>query len=163
MKAKAKHITPIKQGRSTSSKKLLVLSDLHVGSKFALYSGYAGHKISKDQEKLLEHWLHIRDEVGHVELLLLNGDVCEGSNPKQNAYQLWSADLNEQISDAQRLVSQYKYDKLLLTMGSGYHVQQGQTSYEETLGIRMNSIRYGQMFDDAIHSYNDKKGMVILQ
>jgi hypothetical protein len=160
--AKAIKITPIK-GRSTSSKTLGVISDLHVGSKFGLYSGYGPTKISQDQLKLRDHWLDCIDKIGHVTLLLLNGDAVEGPNVKQNAFQLWSGDLNDQIEDAERLVRQWKYDKLLLTQGSNYHVQQGQTSYEEVLGSRMNSIRYSQMFDEALQVYNDKKGMAILQ
>jgi hypothetical protein len=153
----------IRVGRSTSSKTLGIISDLHVGSKFGLYSGYGPIKISQDQIKLRDHWLDCIDQIGRVNLLLLNGDALDGGNPKQNAYQLWSGDLNDQITDCERLLNEWNYDKLLLTKGSGYHIQQGQTSYEETLGARIGSVRYSQMFDDALNSYNDKKGRVILQ
>jgi hypothetical protein len=152
-----------KLGRSTSSKTLGIISDLHVGSKLGLYSGLGPIKISPDQTKLHEHWLDCIDKIGRVNLLLLNGDAMDGSNPKQNAYQLWSGDFNEQITDCERLLKEWKYDKLLITKGSGYHVQRESTSFEETLGIQMGSLRYSQMFDEAFNSYGDKKGTVVLK
>jgi hypothetical protein len=157
MKATAKTIRPIK-GRSTSSKTICVVSDLHIGSKFSLYSGNLGYKISPEQQKLLDHWRYSIDKIGKVDMMLCNGDLVDGSNPKANAYQLWTGDMNEQILECERLLKEWKFNKILMTKGSGYHVQQGQTSFEETLGARMGSIRYSQMFDEAINSYSKSKG-----
>jgi hypothetical protein len=64
-------------GRSISSKTPGIISDLHVGSEFGLYSGYGPVRISQDQLKLRDPWLDCIDKIGHVTLLLLNGDAVE--------------------------------------------------------------------------------------
>jgi hypothetical protein len=124
MQAKAKSIKVI-SGRSTSSKSVAVISDMHVGSDQGLYSGYGPVRISKDQEKLRDWWQHCADISGKVTVLLLNGEPIQGGNKKSNGSENWSSDWTETLDDAERLIRQWKYDNLVMTRGSGYHVQEG--------------------------------------
>jgi hypothetical protein len=138
-------------GRQTSSKTVSVISDMHVGSTTALYSGYGPAKITPDQEKLRDWWVHCSDEIGRCDLLLLNGEPIEGTHYKSSGFELWSPDIGEQILDSERLVKQWKYDKLLLTRGSKYHSQDnGHTSYEEMLARKMGAIQYQGLFGQGL-------------
>jgi hypothetical protein len=138
-------------GRSTQSRKIYVISDLHVGSSVAVYSGYGGHRISKDQQKLRDFWLECRDQIGDIDLLLINGEPINGPNPKQNGYENWTSDVNAQIDDAQRLIRELRYDLCMMTRGSGYHTQSGWTNYEETLAAKLNIVPYQGMFGEAMN------------
>lgn len=140
----------LKQGRSTSSKTLGIISDMHVGSTTSLYSGYGPAKITSDQEKIRDWWIHCSDNIGRCDLLLLNGEPIEADHFKSNAYELWSGDINAQIDDAERLIKQWHYDKLLLTRGSKYHSADGQTSYEEALARKMRAIQYTGLFGQGL-------------
>jgi hypothetical protein len=158
--AKARSIVPIKQGRSTSSKTLGIISDMHVGSVYALYSGYGSAKITPDQQTLRDWWIHCADAIGKCDLLLLNGEPVEGTHYKSNAYELWSASIADQCDDAERLIRQWKYDKLLLTRGSKYHSQDGHTSYEELLARKMGAIQYQGLFGKGLALLQNQKQLL---
>jgi hypothetical protein len=152
-------------GKSTSSKTLAVISDMHVGSDQGLYSGYGPVKISKDQEKLRDWWMHCADVNGRLTVLLLNGEPCQGSNKKQLGAENWSSDFNETLDDAERLIKQWHYDNLVMTRGSGYHVtSEGWTNAEETLSRRLkNFVPYSGIFGQALETMQSNKGMAIVQ
>jgi len=149
------------QGRSTSSKTLGVISDMHVGSTTALYSGYGSAKITADQDKIRDWWIHCSDKIGKCDLLLLNGEPIEADHYKSNAYELWSGDINDQLDDAERLIKQWKFDKLLLTRGSKYHSQDGQTSYEEALARKMRALQYQGLFGQGLAMLQNQKQITV--
>lgn len=153
----------LKLGRSTSSKNVGIISDMHVGSNMALYSGYGPARISPDQVKLRDWWSHCIDKIGHVNVLLLNGEPINGTNVKQGGFQNWSSDLNDQLGDAERLIKEWKYENFVMTRGSEYHTQQGWTNYEETLAAKLDATPYSGMFHNATKQYTDTKGRVLLQ
>jgi hypothetical protein len=150
-------------GRSTSSKSVGIVSDMHVGSIYALYSGYAGYNISPDQKKLRDWWLDCSDKMGRVTVLLLNGEPTNGPNNKQNGYENWSSSVNEQLQDAERLIGQMKHEDLVMTKGSAYHTQQGWTNDEETMAHNLGATPYQGMFAKALTIHSDKKGMALVQ
>jgi hypothetical protein len=96
------------QGKSTSSKTVGVISDMHVGSDTGLYSGYGPVKISKDQQKLCDWWQHCADASGRVTVLLLNGEPVQGPNKRGLGSENWSSDSNETLDDAERLIRIWK-------------------------------------------------------
>ena len=118
-----KAISITKLGRSTSSKTLGIISDMHVGSTTALYSGYGPAKITPDQDKIRDWWLHCCDKIGKCDLLLLNGEPIEADHYKSNAFELWSGDINDQLDDAERLIKQWKYDNCFSHSKTGSHLQ----------------------------------------
>lgn len=133
------------------------MSDMHVGSTTALYSGYGPARITPDQQKLRDWWVHCSDVIGKCDLLLLNGEPIEATHFKSNAFEIWSGDINDQLDDAERLIRQWRFDKFILTRGSKYHSQDGQTSYEESLARRMNAIRYKGLFGQGLVTLSNTK------
>ena len=151
------------QGKSTDSKSVAVISDMHVGSDQGLYSGYGPVKISKDQEKLRDWWQYCADTTGRVTVLLLNGEPIQGSNKKQLGAETGRVDANETLDDASRLILQWKYDNLVMTRGSGYHVTENWTNYEETLARKMKAVPYQGIFGQALQTMTVNKGMAYVQ
>ncbi|MDP9288053.1 MAG: hypothetical protein M3P08_07635 [Thermoproteota archaeon] len=153
------------QGKSTSSKSVSLISDMHVGSIYAVYSGSGPTKISPDQQKLLDWWQHCADATGKVSLLLLAGEPIDGPNRKSNAGGTWTSDVNSQLADSEKLIRMWSYDKFALCRGSRYHVEEGATSYEETLARTMagkynNVIQYTGLFGQALQVMQNQKGTV---
>lgn len=144
-------------GRSTASKRLVILSDMHVGSTLSLYSGYGSYKITPDMEKLRDWFMTCVDRVGDFHCLLINGEPTNGPNNKNNGFQNWTSDINEQIEDAERLIRQMHYKHLIMTRGSAYHTQDGWTNDEETLAKQLGAVRYQGMFGDAVKQHSDGK------
>src|SRR6266487_1026187 len=122
---------------------------MHVGSDQGLYSGYGPVKISKDQEKLRDWWQHCADASGRVTVLLLNGEPIQGSNKRQLGAENWSSDWAETLDDSERLIRQWKYDNLVMTRGSGYHVTESWTSAEDLLARKMGAVPYQGIFGQA--------------
>src|SRR4029079_11629049 len=115
--------------RSGSSKSVLFLSDMHVGSAYAICSpnptiGDLGteYKPNKLQKKLYQTWEWVRDSLTQKPTVLcLNGERCDGANVKATGQQSWSTDLNDQLNDAERLLKLFSFDHFVMTRGSGYH------------------------------------------
>ncbi len=156
--------------RSGSSKSVLFLSDLHVGSAYAVCSpnptiGDLGteYKPNKLQKKLYQTFLWVRDSLAQKPTVLcLNGEPIEGANTKQIGAQTWSTNINDQLNDAERLLKLFSYDHFIMTRGSGYHVQKDATNYEETLGHRLNSVPYSGYFfgSDRIEDYDNNRNKI---
>jgi hypothetical protein len=151
------------QGKSTSSKTVGVISDMHCGSDTGLYSGYGPVKISKDQEKLRDWWQYCADASGRLTVLLLNGEPIQGPNKRGLGAENWSSDSNETLDEATRLIRIWKYDNLVMTRGTGYHTQEGWTNLEETLSRRLNAVPYEGIFGQALQTMESNKGMTYVQ
>ncbi len=115
-------------------KRILCLSDMHVGSQYAVMPDVAvvsdpqsgddrEIQASFNQRKLLELWNSMLDTVGHVDICIVNGDTCDGAQPKEFAQTLWTSDLKGQVDSAVQLLKTVKADRFMGTLGSGYHTQ----------------------------------------
>jgi len=148
-------VKPKSKGRSTSSKSVLFLSDMHVGSSYAICSeapviGEIGsvHTPNKLQQTLFEKWLWVKDSlVQKPHIMVLNGEPCDGANTKQQGQQSWTPNINDQLIDAYKLLSIFDKNYFLMTRGSNYHVQVDATNYEEILARMMNCTPYSGLFD----------------
>jgi hypothetical protein len=153
-------------GRSKSSKSVLFLSDLHIGSAYALCSpepqvGDVGSvfKPNKLQVKLYDFWQDVQDSIQQKPLLLcLNGDAIDGANSKQIGQQSWSTNINDQLRDAVKLLKEIPHERFVMTRGSGYHVQKDATNYEESLAEKMNATPYSSYFDRDEQKIMDYSG-----
>ena len=132
------------QGRSKSSKSIVVTGDMHVGSKFALHSGEFW-KIPERLKSIRELWYSARDKFSNkrANLFFINGEHVEGDNPKEGGHDVWSTDLNDQFADAKTLLKEYKFDGIAMNRGSNYHTTRGNTGFEE-------------MFLNSLHGLNTK-------
>ena len=109
--------------------RIVNISDLHVGSKAALWpeehTTEAGTviKASEAQLKLLEYWEDFWSrEAKTAEYVLLLGDMCEGKNPRGQARGLMDADLHEQKRAAISLLEPKVKGKIIRGIwGTCYH------------------------------------------
>jgi len=141
-----------KTGRSTSSKSVLFLSDMHVGNEMAVCSPNpkmkgGSYNPNKLQKQLYQFWCQARDKCKNPHILVLNGEPCDGSNVKQSGDQEWSTVIKEQINDATKLLKMYSPKYFMMTRGSNYHVQLGADNQEEQLAERLNAVPYSGLFD----------------
>lgn len=135
-------------GRFEKSKRILVVSDLHVGSSTALCSE---HPIISDlgttynpnplQKQLFRAWKDmIKSLKGTVDLLVVNGECIDGANVKQVGQQSWTTNLEDQMNDAKKLIEMIPYRKVLLLRGSNYHDQIDGTNFEEIMASKLKNI-----------------------
>jgi len=119
------------------SKTIAILSDLHVGSKYALCSDEpelddgGGYRPSKIQKKLFNAYVESIDELTtKPDILVINGEPIDGSNPRTLGESCWSTNHFDQMNDAEKLVKMFPHLKLYLIRGSGYHVTRESTNFE---------------------------------
>jgi hypothetical protein len=142
-----------KTGRSSSSKSILFLSDMHVGSETAVCSENplmkgGSYNPNTLQKQLLESWYWCKDQLKQqTHILCLNGEPVDGSNPKQLGEQSWSTTLQEQLEDAKKLLATYNTKYIIATRGSNYHSKGETYSVEEDLAKDLNAIPYSGYHD----------------
>jgi predicted phosphodiesterase len=109
------------------SKRVLVLSDIHSGSIKAVkphcWETEDGTELINNslQDFILEHWMELAHQIGRVEHLVLNGDLCDGVNRKAQGMGLWTTDRLEQAKACAALVKMFDAKKISVINGSGYH------------------------------------------
>jgi hypothetical protein len=129
-------------GKSTASKEIACISDVHVGSIFGIASPRADVKVNPYIDSTYRWWLDCRDAVGKIDALINNGEPINGPSKKSNGWQNWTSDNTEQSDDFEFLIKEWRYAKVFLTRGSGYHIQDGCTSVEEYIARNLNATRY---------------------
>lgn len=136
---------------SRSSKRVVIVSDLHDGSSTALCSPNPIHsdlnteyKPNALQKTLWGAWGDCIDDLtGKPDLLVVNGECVDGANTKQVGQQTWSTNLDDQMNDAKVCLDEIPYKKIMLLRGSGYHEQVDGTNFEEIMAGKLrNCIRY---------------------
>jgi hypothetical protein len=140
------------KGRSKQSRSVLFLSDMHDGNDYAVCSPEPTRngstvKPNKLQKRLFEFWCEMRDRCPKPHILVVNGEACDGSNPKQIGHESWTAVMREQLNDAAKLLKMYKPKHFLMTRGSNYHVHLGADNQEEQLAEKLNAIPYSGLLD----------------
>jgi len=98
----------------------LFIGDMHAESKF----GLTLTPESAAQRKLSSLWKEMATTV-KPDFVVVNGDCCEGWNPKEKARWLMTSDMAEQVDTAVEFLNMIKGDPdFVFTEGSGYHVGQ---------------------------------------
>lgn len=120
----------VKQGRSTASKAIGIMGDIHCGSDLAVAP--QDKILYEHQQNLLDWWDHCTDVFNshHLHKLIVNGEPIDGLNKKEFGDDV-NTKLHEQFEGAADLISRIKYDGLRMTSGSGYHVREGGAFFEE--------------------------------
>jgi hypothetical protein len=150
-------------GRSTSSKSIFLLSDMHCGAVSAIMWEPRGNEESKKKHRALKaFWDSMPDQWENKTqtCLIINGEPINGPSRKQNGGENWTSDVNLQLDDAEKLIRQFRYKSVLLTRGSGYHSTDGQTNFEENLARRLGAIPYIGMFGDALNEHQSGKSFL---
>ena len=109
-------------------KRILIVSDLHAGSSAGLMperivdrDGVL-HTPSPGQKYLLKLWKELLHKVGSVDIMVINGDACDGTNRRGSGIGEWTSDIHLQAKTAAELCKMFDAGKYLITQGSPYHV-----------------------------------------
>ena len=117
-----------KFGRSTSSKSVLFLSDMHVGSFLRCMFTRSRYwnkwdQMNRSNKDMYQNWCETRDAVEQrPDILCLNGEPIDGPNARSGGGGLWSTNPLDQINDAEKLIREYSFSEMVMTRGSRYHV-----------------------------------------
>jgi hypothetical protein len=119
----------------------------------------SSHNPNPLQKKLYESWCWVKDSLStNPDILVLNGEPTDGSNPKQLGDQSWSTNLDEQINDALELLKMYKPKHFLMTRGSDYHSKAGTYSVEEDLARRIGAKHYaGLVQQESLQDWDSNR------
>jgi hypothetical protein len=137
--------------------RLLVISDLHVGSNYGLMpkggvefeDPQTGHttllKPNKvPQQALIKCWEDMKKRVGDVDAVLINGDACDGPQRKSMGKYTWTNDLGVQAEVAAQLINEIPANEFFLTKGSEYHCMEDrpleQVVAEKLAGVYGNDL-----------------------
>lgn len=153
MKRGLKHKKP-HPGRSKSSKSCVFYSDLHVGSRRALCTNdpeNESYKPNKFQRLLWQLFNESIDEITQKpRFKVINGEPFDGPNRKSNGRGQWTTNMAEQLREAEKIIKKIPGMETILVQGSGYHVDEGGTSYEEILGHKIGSRKYSTFYEPSL-------------
>ena len=105
----------------TSSKSILICSDMHVGSSTAVCTESPDvadlnttYKPNKLQTELLNVWYDCVDELNQKPtLLVVNGAPCDGGTHTGLGKQSWSTNLQDQLIDAENILNIIHYKHII--------------------------------------------------
>ena len=151
----------IGKGKSTSSKSLIITSDLHVGHKLAVGGNIKG---------LNRFWNSARDYLkrDRATVFIINGEPVDGDNPKEGGKGLWSNSIEDQMSKADELLSCFKMDNIGMTRGSNYHTQKGNTNIEQmfarmiTAAPVLNYQMFGKIKTSTREDYDNSNNKTVV-
>jgi predicted phosphodiesterase len=109
-------------------KKILVVGDMHVGSKVSLMTNEvkleSGNVIKANpiQNLIYSKWAEMVEEVGTVDATIVLGDTIDGPDVKGKGAGMWTTNLHTQVRVASLLLSMIDSKKYLGVQGSNYHV-----------------------------------------
>lgn len=132
------------------SKSLITVSDIHDGGVTAIcteepYISEADTvwKPNKVQKMFFGVWNECIDEISQKpRALIVNGEPIDGINKKQYGSQTWSMNLNDQLTDAAKLIKMIKSDLYFVNRGSAYHTQVEGTNQDEAFARLIRADRY---------------------
>lgn len=133
------------------SKSILIISDIHVGSKVAICSESpeltdgANYTPNKAQKALLQCWHDsIDDIIQRPAVTVINGEPTDGINRRSMGAGQWTTSFVDEVRDFTKLMSVVpKSKKTYFVRGSGYHVtSDGATPIEEFVAESLNAKRY---------------------
>lgn len=120
-------------------KKILVVSDLHVGSNVAIMPDEVNIEPSDKQRAqriesnplqkvIFKEWCEALDTVGRVDACFDVGDNIEGANYKSRGFELWTPNLHQQCNTASDLLGMVRTNRYYGVQGSYYHVGENVSS-----------------------------------
>jgi hypothetical protein len=136
--------------------KILLISDLHCGSLYAIKHPNYGD-LTNEQKYIFNEWQEMIKREGKIDYLYIGGDIVDGIGRAEDGKYEWTTDISKQIDCAIDLVNMIDYDKLLVVYGTPYHVDEGLNADEEfakriganAMGWELNFKPQG--FNDIFH------------
>lgn len=129
--------------------KVVMLSDMHVGSDCALADFHETPKNSpgkKAQEGLYNAWKAATSGPwSRPDALIIAGDAVDGQGSKDAGVHQWTTDPTQQVNHAAHLIEMWHAKRIFICGGSNYHVQVGEksgVSAEEMLAQKIKAEPY---------------------
>ena len=112
--------------------RVVVVADVHVGSAFGMWppdlplSSGGHYEPNIGQRYLYENWLKQIESLAPVDMLVLNGDIVDGIQPRSQGRYLIETDIGHQVVAALRLLEPLcaklsRNGSVFVTRGTGYH------------------------------------------
>jgi hypothetical protein len=133
------------------SKHGATISDIHSGHKFGLClpenwvpesNDPVKKKIRLWQMETYSWFKKKSQEVGHLDVLAVNGDGCEGDGIRSGATELWTSDRLEQAKAAVKLIRHFDFKKAIIIEGTNSHTgtaEQYEAPIAEALGTHIQA------------------------
>lgn len=125
--------------------RIVVISDTHVGSSYAIFPEdfkhpESGHVIgiNRWQRSLLQKWNEYASSI-EPDIIFLLGDLVEGPQRRDNFATLMLDNVQHQIDAFISLFSVWRYKKLYVIRGTDYHVTTNGVHTEEIIGKRLGA------------------------
>jgi len=115
--------------------RVLGIGDIHMGSWSAVMlergiikdvqSGDENEvKPNRNQRRILDNWWEMRDTLGKIDLVIVNGECCDGPQRKAEGLNQWTTDKRAQAMNAVALLKTLRCNKFRISRGSNYHVEE---------------------------------------
>lgn len=145
--------------KRTESVRVLALGDMHCGHAAGLtppdrwYSdtdvyGTDYMDYAKIQRNLWEWYMATLKEIGHVDVLIVNGDTIDGKGNRSGGTELLTTDLVDQTRIAIECLNHISCDRMLMTYGTPYHTSNGGEDFEALIAEHFNAPIEDQIFAD---------------
>ena len=134
-------------------KRLVVISDLHTGSKFGpapedwKFNDGTIAPIREAQKFLYGKYLECVEEFGKPDILVVNGDVTDGIQHLSQGRETWTTEGLEQVRLGEHLVNLWNCKEIYFTKGSNYHVDFQGLPVEQVVAQRTKAKLFGQYID----------------
>ena len=129
--------------KSKKTYRVGVISDLHVGSLFALMSpevkkGRKGRERQTVMANHIQRFLYGRwcemckhmNKDGPLDVLINLGDNVDGVNYHGRGFGTWTTVIKEQVDEARNLIGMIEFKRIIGVNGSKYHVDNNMTADE---------------------------------
>lgn len=136
---------------------ILGIGDIHDGS----YSGVmpeigivkdaqSGDEIevkpSRTQRKIIDEWFKMRDTLGKIDLVIVNGETCDGPARKSEGLNQWTTDKRSQALNTVELLKTLRCNHFHFTWGSKYHVEENM-NLDQYVADQMTNPKLGRPVD----------------
>jgi hypothetical protein len=105
------------------------------------------------QKELYNEFSNTVKSLGHIDILIVNGDCIEGSGSRSGGTELITTDRNKQCEMAEYAIKSVKADHVVMTYGTGYHTGDGE-DFESIIAREVKADKIGS------HEWVEVNGLV---
>lgn len=132
-------------------KRMVVMSDLHCGHKVGLtpprWHNQHDEKLYKIQKELWGFYTSAIDELGQIDILVVNGDAIDGTGHRAGGTDQKTTDRLEQVDMAVECIDYALAGVVRMTYGTPYHTGNGE-DFEQVIADKVGGKIEGHAFFD---------------
>lgn len=150
-------------------KRVIAMGDMHCGHMVGLtppeyqeyFAATGDHRLAKLDAIRRELWAFFWKEIkslGHIDVLIHNGDAIDGKGSKSGGTELLTSDRDIQTDMAAKIVKMIKADNTVMTYGTPYHTgdeEDWESVIAKDVGAKIGSHEWidvnGTVFDVKHH------------